>query len=124
MPVQISIKSISGDTKSLLNLLIDQSFHELNRLFVLLIENITIRKKKRILFSKSKNERLKFYDWWKSFFYHDQELKSDTRTDEGIQKTGPCPGDDIASGCLSDYPYLKENCQIQKQYNKLILQGI
>ena len=60
----------------------------------------------------------------RDFCDHDQGLKSDIRTDESIQKIGTGPGDDITSGCLSDYPYLKENCQIQKQYNKLILQGI
>ena len=124
MPVQISIKSISGETKSLLNLLIDQSFHGLNRLFVLLIENITIRKKKGFYFPRVKMKDYNFMIDGRDFFDHDQGLKSDIRTDESIQKIGTGPGDDITSDCLSDYPYLKENCQIQKQYNKLILQGI
>ena len=110
MPVQISIKSISGETKSLLNLLIDQSFHGLNRLFVLLIENITIRKKKGFYFPRVKMKDYNFMIDGRDFFDHDQGLKSDIRTDESIQKIGTGPGDDITSGCLSDYPYLKENC--------------
>ena len=72
----------------------------------------------------------------KNFF--DQPAKSDMRTYDNIRKIATSQEDDYTTGCLLDYNYFNEHykmiaidlskqqdlMQIQKQYNKLILQEI
>ena len=72
----------------------------------------------------------------KNFF--DQPAKSDMRTYDNIRKIATGQEDDYTTGCLLDYNYFNEHykmiaidlskqqdlMQIQKQYNKLILQEI
>ena len=43
----------------------------------------------------------------KSFF--DQPINNDFKTYENIRKIATGQGDDYTTGCLLDYPYLKEN---------------
>ena len=39
----------------------------------------------------------------------DKSIKNDFKTYENIKKIATGQGDDYTSGCLLDYPYLKEN---------------
>ena len=70
----------------------------------------------------------------KSFF--DQPINSMTKTQENIRKIVTGQGDDYTTGCLLDYSYFKyhykmiaidlskSKMQIQKKFNKLVLQQI
>ena len=42
----------------------------------------------------------------------DQLINNDIKRNENIRKVATGPGDDYETGCLLDYPYLKENCKM------------
>ena len=70
--------------------------------------------------------------------FFDQPIDSMAKTYENIWKIATGQGDDFTTGCLLDYPYLKNHykmtaiylskqhaiMQIQEQFNNLILQHI
>ena len=68
--------------------------------------------------------------------FFDQLVKNDLRTDDNIQKIAFGQAGDCTTGCLLDYNYFnnyykmiaidlsKQHKLIQKQQNKLILEGI
>ena len=68
--------------------------------------------------------------------FFDQLVKNDLRTDDNIQKIAIGQAGDCTTGCLLDYNYFnnyykmiaidlsKQHKLIQKQQNKLILEGI
>ena len=41
--------------------------------------------------------------------FFDQPINNDFKTYENIRKIATGQGDDYTTGCLLDYPYLKEN---------------
>ena len=42
----------------------------------------------------------------------DQLINNDIKRNENIRKVATGQGDDYETGCLLDYPYLKENCKM------------
>ena len=42
----------------------------------------------------------------------DQLINNDIKRNENIKKVATGQGDDYETGCLLDYPYLKENCKM------------
>ena len=42
----------------------------------------------------------------------DQPMNNDIKTYENIRKIATGQGDDYTTGCLSNYPYFKENCKM------------
>ena len=63
-----------------------------------------------LLSSKSRNERLQCYDWWKNFF--DQPINNNLKTYENIRKIATGKGDNYATGCLLNYSYFKDHYKI------------
>ena len=81
-----------------LNYLVDSSFQEVNRLFVLPFENETNRE-----------VHTKYYIG-RNFF--DQPIKNDLKTYDNIRKISAGQGDDYTAGWLLDYNYLKEHYEL------------
>ena len=46
---------------------------------------------------------------WLMTCFFDQPISNDFKTYENIRKIATGQGDDYTTGCLLDYPYLKEN---------------
>ena len=92
-----------------LNYLINPSFQEVNKLFVLSFEN----ENDRTSHSLSSKAEIKDYNVMidgKNFF--DQPINSMTKTYENIRKIATGQGDDYTTGCLLDYSYFKENYKL------------
>ena len=91
-----------------LNYLINPSFQEANRLFVLSFENGDQRKSHSAYYLP--NVEIKNYNVMidgRNFF--DQPIDSMAKTYENIRKIATDQGDDYTTGCLLDYSYFKEN---------------
>ena len=94
-----------------LDFLIDSSFQEVNKCFVLLFEN-EIDRKVYTWYYLPKVE-IKDYNVMideQNFF--DQAVKSDMRTYDNVLKIFTGQGDDYITGCLLDYPYFKEHYKL------------
>ena len=90
-----------------LNHLIDPSFQDVNRLFVLAFENYVNRTSNKRYYIP--NVEIKDYNVMidgKNFF--DQPVKNDKVTYENIRKITIGQGDDYTTGCLLDYTYFKK----------------
>ena len=74
-----------------------------------------------IFSSESRDKRLQCYDGLKKLFW--LTSKNDLITFDNIWNTVTVQGDDYTTGCLLDYPYFKEQYNMQ-QYKKLILLNI
>ena len=94
-----------------LNHLIEPSFQEVNRLFILAFENDAQRtSNKRFCIT---NVEIKDYNDMidgKNFF--DQPIKNDKVTYNNIRKIATGQGDDYTTGCLLDYTYFKKYYKI------------
>ena len=44
--------------------------------------------------------------------FFDQQAKNNLKTFDVIRKIATGQGDDYATGCLIDFPYLKEHCKV------------
>ena len=91
-----------------LNYLINPSFQEVNKLFVLSFENEN-DKTSHSTYHLPKVE-IKDYNVMidgRNFF--DQPINSMNKTYENIRKIATGKGDHYTTGCLLDYPYFKEN---------------
>ena len=89
-----------------LNHLIEPSFQEVNRLFVLAFEDDAQRISNKRYYIP--NVEIKDYNVMidgKNFF--DQPVKNDKVTYENIRKIATGQGDDYTTGCLLDYIYFK-----------------
>ena len=91
-----------------INYLINPSFQEVNRLFVLSFEN----EHDRISHSTYYLPKTEIKDYnvmidCRNFF--DQPINSMTKTYENIRKIAIAQRDDYTTGCLLDYSYYKEN---------------
>ena len=49
---------------------------------------------------------------WLMTCFFDQPISNDFKTYENIRKIATGQGDDYTTGCLLDYPYLKENYEM------------
>ena len=86
--------------------MIEQSFHGVNRLFVLAFENDT-----QITSAKDyylPNVEIKDYNMINGENFIDQPVKDNKVTYKNIRKIATGNGDDYTTGCLLDYPYIKE----------------
>ena len=93
---------------SYLNYLVDPSFQEVNRFFVLSFENENDRTSHSNYYLRK--VEIKDYNIMidgKNFF--DQPINSDLKTYENIRKIATGQGDDCTTSCLLDYSYFKEN---------------
>ena len=91
-----------------LNRLVEPSFQEVNRLFVLAFENDTQRasaKGNHLPNVEIKNYNIIINE--ENVF--DQPIKNDKATYENIRKIATGQRDDYTTGCLLDYPYLKDS---------------
>ena len=91
-----------------LNNLVEPSFQGVNRLFVLAFENDTQRTSAKGYYLE--NVEMRDYNIMingKIFF--DQPVKNNKVTYENIRKIATGQGDDYTTGCLLDYPYLKDS---------------
>ena len=91
-----------------LNRLVDPCFQGVNRLFVLSFKNEDDRRSYSNYFLP--NVEVKDYNVMtddKNVF--DQPINNDFETYENIRKIATGQVDDYTTGCLLDYPYLKEN---------------
>ena len=94
--------------KTYLNHLVDPSFQRVNRLIVLTFET----ENGRTSHSNYYLPKVEIKDYnviidGKNFFY--QPINYDTETSKNIGKIATGKGDDYTTGCLLDYPFLKEN---------------
>ena len=90
-----------------LNHLVEPSFQEVNRLFVLAFENYNDRTSDDRYYLPS--VRIKDYNIvinGENFF--DQPIKNNKITYDNIRKIATGQGDDYTTGCLLDYPYFKK----------------
>ena len=90
-----------------LNHLVNPSFQEMNRLFVLSFEN----ENDRTSHSNYYLPKVEIKDYnvmidGRNFF--DQPINSDLKTYENIRKIATGQGDDYTTGCLLDYSYFKD----------------
>ena len=92
--------------KEHLNYLIDVSFQEVNRLFILLFEDNTVRTTHTRYFLPKKEIKdcIALIDG-KDF---DQPVKYDMKTFDNIQKNAPGQGDDYTTRYILEYLYFKE----------------
>ena len=91
-----------------LNYLINPSFQEVNRHFVLSFENENDRTShSTYYFPKVEINDYNFMVDGRKVF--DQPINSMSKTNENIRKIATGKGDDYTTGCLLDYPYFKEN---------------
>ena len=91
-----------------LNHLVEPSFQEANRLFVLAFENDTDRASHNTYYLP--NIEIKDYNIMingENVF--DQPIKDNKVTYENIRKISIGRGDDYTTGCLLDYPYFRDN---------------
>ena len=91
-----------------LNHLIEPSFQEINRLFVLAFENDTQRTSSKGYYLP--NVEIKNYNVvinGENFF--DQPIKDNKVTYENIRKIATGKEDDYTTGCLFDYPYFRDS---------------
>ena len=91
-----------------LNYLINPSFQEVNKLFVLAFQNENGRTSHSTYYLPK--VEIKDYNYMidgRNFF--DQPINSMNTTYENIRKIATGKGDDYTTGCLLDYPYFKEN---------------
>ena len=91
-----------------LNHLVEPSFQEINRLFVLAFENDTQRTFHSGYYLPNvevKNHNVMING--EHFF--DQPIKNNKVTYENIKKIATGQGDDYTTACLLDYPYFKDN---------------
>ena len=89
-----------------LNHLIETSFQEINRLFVLVFEDDDTRISNKRYYLP--NIKIKDYNVMidvKNFF--DQPINSDLKTYDNIRKISTGKGNDYTTGCLLDYVYFK-----------------
>ena len=94
-----------------LNYLIDPSFQEVNRLFVLPFENETgIEVHTKYYIPNVEIKECNVIVDGRNFF--DQPIKNDLETNDNIRKIATGQGDDYTTGCLLDYIYLKEHCML------------
>ena len=94
-----------------LDFLIDSSFQEVNKCFVLLFENEIDRKVYTWYYLPKveiKDYNVKIDE--QNFF--DQAVKSDMRTYDNVLKIFTGQGDGYITGCLLDYPYFKEHYKL------------
>ena len=91
-----------------MNQLVNPSFQEVIRRFVLSFENRNHRSHSNYYLPKVEIKYHVMIDG-KNFF--DQPI-NDFKTYEDIRKIASCQGDDYTTGCLLDYPYFKENFAI------------
>ena len=94
-----------------LNYLINPSFQSVNRRFVLSFENET----DRISHSTYYLPKVEIKDYnvvidGRNLF--DQPINSMSKTYENIRKIATSKGGDYATGCVLDYPYLKDNYKL------------
>ena len=91
-----------------LNHLIEPSFQDVNRIFVLVFENDAQRTSNKKYYTP--NVEIKDYNVMidgKNFF--DQPIKNDKVTYENIRKIATGQGDAYTNGCLLDYTYFKKH---------------
>ena len=91
-----------------LNHLVEPSFQQVNRLFVLTFENDTQRTSHSGYYLP--NVEIKDYNIiinGENFF--DQPVKNNKITYENIRKIATGQGDDYTTGCLLDYPYFNDS---------------
>ena len=105
-----------------LNYLINPSFQEVSRLFVLSFENENDRTS-HSNYHLPKVE-IKDYNVMKDGInFFDQPINSISKTYENIRKIATGKGDDYTTGCLLDYPSFKENYKMiavdQSRQNEL-----
>ena len=91
-----------------LNYLINPSFQGVNRLFVLSFENENDRTSHSTYYLP-KVEIKDYNVMIEGSNFFDQPINSMNKTYENIRKIATGKGDDYTTGCLLDYPYLKEN---------------
>ena len=94
-----------------LNHLIEPSFQEVNRLFVLAFENDdhrTIHDRYYLPIVEIKDYNIMIND--ENFF--DQPIKNNKVTYENIRKIATDQGDDYTTGCLLDYLYFTNTCKM------------
>ena len=87
--------------------MVEPSFQGINRLFVLAFENDTQRTSAKGYYLPT--VKLKDYNIMingENFF--DQPIKNNKVTYENISKIATGQGDDYATGCLSNYQYIKD----------------
>ena len=90
-----------------LNYLVEPSFQEINRFFVLAFENDLHRRSTRRYYLPT--VEIKDYNVMTngvSFF--DQPIKNNKETYENIRKIATGQGDDYTTGCLLNYQYLND----------------
>ena len=91
-----------------LNHLVEPSFQEVNRIFVLAFENDTQRASHSGYYLP--NVEIKNYNVMingENFF--DRPIESNKLTCENLRKIATGQGDDHTIGCLLDYPYFKDS---------------
>ena len=91
-----------------LNHLVEPSFQEVNRLFVLAFEDDAQRtSNKRYYLPNVENKDYTFMTDRKNFF--DQPIRNNKITYENIRKIATGQGDDYTKDCLLDYAYFTDN---------------
>ena len=91
-----------------LNYLINPSFQEVNRLFVLSFENENDRTSHSTYYLP-KVEIKNYHVMIDGRNFFDQPINSMSNTYENIRKIAAGKRDDYTTGCLLEYPYFKEN---------------
>ena len=90
-----------------LDFLIDPSFKEVNRLFVLSFKDVDgWESHKQYYFPTVEIKDYNVMIHGRNLF--DESIKNDLKTDDNIGKIITVQGDDYTTGCLWDYPYFKK----------------
>ena len=88
--------------------MIEPSFQRVNRLFVLAFENDAQRTSSKRYYLP--NEEIKNYNVMvNGEIFFDQPIKNNKATYGNIRKIATGQGGDYATGCLLDYPYVKDS---------------
>ena len=91
--------------------MIEPRFQGVNRLFVLAFENDTQRTSSKDYYLT--NAEMKNYNVMingENFF--DQPIKGNKVTYKNIRKVAVGKGDNYTTGCLLDYPYIRDSCKM------------
>ena len=84
-----------------INHLVDRSFQEVNRLFVLSFEN-----------ENGRTSRSEYYLPKVKIKDYNQSINNCIKTNKNIRKIATGQGDDYMTSCLLDYPFFKKNYKI------------
>ena len=98
--------------------MIDPSFQEVIRLFVLLFENEGDRKVHMGYYLRK--TEIKVMVDGKTFLI--SRVKNNIRTFDNIRKTSTGQGDDYTTGYLLDYNYLKKYCKLIAIDSRILIQ--